>query len=55
MGIVKNILSYGLLVCVTLAALYISPGSDPREMNPMSAMRMTHPNGLQICYDGSHT
>jgi hypothetical protein len=55
MGIVTCMLSYGLLLFVVLAALYFSPGPDPRDMNPMPAMRMTHPNGLQICYDGSHT
>ena len=36
-------------------ALYFSPGPDARDMNPMLAMRMTHPNGLHICYDGYHT
>lgn len=55
MGIVQYMPSYGLLLFVVVAALYFFPGPDPRDMNPMPARRMTHPNGLQICYDGSHT
>jgi len=32
MGIVKYILSYGLLLFVVLAALYFSRGLDPRDI-----------------------
>jgi hypothetical protein len=40
MGILKYILSYGLLLLVILAALYFSRGLDPRDINPEPAIRI---------------
>ena len=40
MGILKYILSYGLLLLVVLAALYFSRGLDPRDLNLKPALRM---------------
>ena len=40
MGILKYILSYGLLFFVVLAALYFSRGLDPRDINPKPAIRI---------------
>jgi hypothetical protein len=43
MGILKYILSYGLLLLVVLAALYFSRSLDPQDLNPKLTMRMNPP------------
>ncbi|HMF86284.1 MAG TPA: hypothetical protein VK598_08025 [Nitrospiraceae bacterium] len=41
MAIVKSLLSYGLLLLVVVAALYVSRGFDPRDiLKPV--MRINH-------------